>query len=220
MKLASLHAHFSNIHYIEQCLSSLPIESMHFVDPGLLMKVQSDEHFSDIAARRKVKEQIEWIAETNVDAILITCTNYIALLDEVVLDLSVPIIKIDEPYFSFVCSIEQPQIILFTNPATVTATMQRLKEYAISHHKLIDVEAVVIDDSFHLLMQGKKYEYNEKVTNFIMLLMEDGEKNISVAQLSMVEAADRISENYNKMIMHPLKMLASTLTNTYHSEKM
>ena len=61
---------------------------------------------------RKVKEQIEWMISCDVDAILITCTNYIALLeDETLFDPSIPIIKIDEPYFESICK-QQPQFIL------------------------------------------------------------------------------------------------------------
>lgn len=78
-KLGCLHAHYSNIEYIEIALSSYDIELVHFVDPALMYRVTSDETFNAADAQMKVKEQIEWIAECHVDAILITCTNYIAI---------------------------------------------------------------------------------------------------------------------------------------------
>ena len=81
-RLGCLHAHYSNIEYIEDALSLYDVELIHFVDPALMYRVTSDENFKVADAQKKVKEQIEWIAQYNVDAILITCTNYIALLPE------------------------------------------------------------------------------------------------------------------------------------------
>src|SRR5437868_10309271 len=129
-KLGCLHAHYSNIEYIENALSPYNIELIHFVDPALMYRVTSDENFQESDAQNKVKEQIEWIAKCNVDAILITCKNYIAILKEDQLSISVPIIKIDEPFFDSICNIQQPQTILFTNPATVKGTVERIKHYA------------------------------------------------------------------------------------------
>ena len=109
-KLGCLHAHHSNIEYIEQAFGdNEDIELMHFVDHGVIQHVSKGSN----GLALKVKEQIEWIISCDVDAILITCTNYIALLeDETLFDPSIPIIKIDEPYFESICSKQQPQFIL------------------------------------------------------------------------------------------------------------
>lgn len=77
-----------------------------------MYRVTSNENFLESNAQLKVKEQIEWIAQCNVDAILITCTNYIAILQEDQLSTSVPIIKVDEPFFDYISNIQQPQTIL------------------------------------------------------------------------------------------------------------
>ena len=88
-------------------------------------------------------EQIEWIAQCQGHAILITCTNYIAILQEDQLSTSVPIIKIDEPFLDYICNIGQPQTILFSNPATVEGTMERLKHHASQQQKTLDLEVIV-----------------------------------------------------------------------------
>ena len=102
-RLGCLHAHYSNIEYIENAFAPYNIELIHFVDPGLMNQVTKNKNFRESEAQRKVIEQIEWIAQCQVDAILITCTNYIALLQEDQLSTSVPIIKIDEPFFDYIC---------------------------------------------------------------------------------------------------------------------
>ena len=175
-RLGCLHAHYSNIEYIENALSPYNIELIHFVDPALMYRVTSDENFQESDAQNKVKEQIEWIAQCNVDAILITCTNYIAILQEDQLSISVPIIKIDEPFFDYICNIQQPQTILFTNPATVEGTVERLKHYANNNQKSLDLEVIVINNTFDLIMRGLKEEYNQEISNFLNQIIKDEKK--------------------------------------------
>ncbi|MBO0992641.1 hypothetical protein IPU53_06355 [Bacillus sp. SD088] len=71
-RLGCLHAHYSNIEYIDTSLSSYDIELIHFVDPALMYQITSNENFTGEEAKNKVKEQMKWIARCNVDVILIT----------------------------------------------------------------------------------------------------------------------------------------------------
>ena len=47
---------------------------------------------------------------------------------------------------------EQPQMILFSNPATVEGTVERLKYYARQHQKTLDLEVIVLNNTFDLIM--------------------------------------------------------------------
>jgi hypothetical protein len=217
--LGCLHAHYSNIGYIEKALSPFEIELIHFVDPGLMARLTSDENFRESDAQVKVKEQIEWIVACNVDAILITCTNYIALLQDEQLSISVPIIKIDEPYFDSICNIKDPQTILFTNPATVDGTVKRLNQYANRHQKSIDIEVIVINNTFELIMQGLNKEYTKEISTLLNQFIKDGKKVISVAQLSMVDAAQQVEFKTNRTIINPLNTLISSLVNQFELER-
>lgn len=218
-RLGCLHAHYSNIEYIENALSTFNIELIHFVDPVLMYRVTSDGNFRESDVQNKVKEQIEWIAQCNVDAILITCTNYIAFLQEDQLSISVPIIKIDEPFFDYICNIQQPQTILFTNSATVEGTVERLKHYADNHKKSIDLEIIVINNTFELLMLGLKEEYNQEISKFLNQIIKDEKKVISVAQLSMVDASHQVEHKTSKTIINPLNTLVSSIFNQLKLEK-
>lgn len=217
-RLGCLHAHYSNIEYIDNALSSYDIELIHFVDPALMYRVTTDENFKVLHAQNKVKEQIEWIAQCNVDAILITCTNYIAILQEEQLSIPVPIIKIDEPYFEFICKIQEPQIILFTNPATVNGTMERLNQYASDHQKSLDIEVIVINNTFELITQGLKQEYNQEISKFLNTIIKRN-KIISVAQLSMVDASKEVEYMTSKPITNPLDTLIPSIVNQLKADK-
>ncbi|RED58139.1 hypothetical protein [Cohnella lupini] len=218
-RLGCLHAHYSNIEYIENALSGYDVECLHFVDPGLVDKIASDESFGSAEAERRVKEQIEWIASCNVDAVLITCTNYIAVLQDDQLSVSVPIIKMDEPFFDYLCREEQPHILLFTNPATVEGTMNRLREYAQARGKHPQVEAHVIRHAFELIMQGKKEQYHIVLSAYIRdLLASQQGKMISVAQLSMVEALMEVQRGTKVKLGNPLETLVTYMADNFCGE--
>lgn len=206
-KIGCLHAHYSNIDYIESILSTYNVELTHFVDPGLMHRVMTDQEFTKSDAKEKVWNQVEWIAQSGVDAILITCTNYVALLEQC--NINVPIIKIDEPYFEAICKIEQPQTILFTNPDTVSGTMNRLQQYAKLQQKTLDIEVVIIEDTFELIMRGQNEEYKQVVSNFLKKLNQ--QRAVSVAQLSMVGAAQQVERETSQPIINPLNELVSSM---------
>lgn len=212
-KIGCLHAHYSNIDYIEIAFSPYDLELSHYVDPGLIYRLKN-EQVSE--AEKKVKDQIEWIAQSGVDAILITCTNYIALLKQ--LEVNIPIIKIDEPYFEALCKTEQPQTILFTNPDTVQGTMARLQQYAKYHQKTVDIEVKIIENSFELIMSGKKEEYQNVVYHYIKQQL-DSTRSLSVAQLSMVAAAQQVGHETSKIIINPLNTLVSSMVNQLNLQK-
>jgi hypothetical protein len=214
-RIGCLHAHYSNINYIENALSAYDVQLSHFVDPGLMQRVMTDESFTVLEAKKKVKEQVEWIAQSGADAILITCTNYIALMEQITVD--VPIIKMDEPYFEEICKIDQHQKILFTNPDTVPGTMNRLQQYAKLHQKTQDIEVVVIENTFDLIMSGKNEEYNKAVCDYIMKL--DRKDHLSVAQLSMVAAAQQVEDETSVVIINPLNTLVSSMVHQLNLQK-
>jgi aspartate/glutamate racemase len=214
-RIGCLHAHYSNISYIENVLSAYDVQLSHFVDPGLMQRVMTDESFTVIDAQKKVKNQVEWIAHSGVDAILITCTNYIALLDQVTVD--VPIIKMDEPYFESICKMDQHQTILFTNPDTVPGTMNRLQQYAKLHQKNLDVEVMVIENTFELIMSGKNEEYQKAIFDYIKRL--DSKDTLTVAQLSMVAAAQQVEEETSVVIINPLNTLVSSMVHQLNLQK-
>lgn len=205
-RIGCLHAHYSNIDYIQTALSAYDAELSHFVDPGLMDRVMSDTDFTEADAQRKVKEQVEWVVKTGVDAVLITCTNYIALLGEFATD--VPIIKIDEPYFEALCEINQPQTIVFTNPDTVSGTMDRLQQFAKNHQKSLDIEVQVIKNTFALIMSGKKEQYQSEVVNFLKKYQH---RVVSVAQLSMVGAAQQVERETSQTIINLLNALVTSM---------
>lgn len=213
LKIACLHAHESNVAYIGGLRVSEGVSWTHYVDPGLIARMAADASFAEEQAKTHVARQLDWMAAAGADAILITCTNYIALLEEEQLKIKLPVLKIDEPFFAEICRHEGPQTLLFTNPATVEGTIKRLRAYAASRaYAQPLIETAVLPEAFELVMRGEREASVELVRQELDRRLDaDPARPISVAQLSMVDAA-RLTESARGMtIGHPLRPLAGAV---------
>ena len=214
-RLGCLHMHHSNIPYIESIVAPDRVELLHFVDPGLMRRIGSDSGLAGDQAEQQVRRQLEWMAGCGLDAILITCTNYIAMLPNEPLDLSISVIKIDEPFFAYLVAQDSPHLLLFTNPATVEGTMRRFHDYAKHVGTLPDIEVEIIPGTFELVMAGRTEEYAAAVTARLRDVSRSERYGaISVGQLSMAESALRVAAETGAPIGNPLDPLRAHLAET------
>jgi glutamate racemase len=208
-RIGCFHAHYSNIEHVEKALSTFDVELIHFVDPGL-DRIKMDADFTKEIVEKKVIETLDWIAKCHVDAILITCTFFTAIFNEEVHHYPMPIIKIDEPLFKDICKMNQPIIVTFTNPNTVNGTMNQLLSYSRIKGKEIDAESFLLENTFELIMQGKKSEYIQSVSKGLISIIEKNpKKSVVAAQLSMVPAAQLTEKLRNISVGNHLKSLSS-----------
>ena len=204
--------HHSNIAYIDGIVPPERVELVHFVEPGLTRRIGSDAGFDAEHGERQVRQQLSWMAECGLDAILITCTNYIAMLPDTPLDLPLPLIKIDEPFFDDLLRQLVTASPLFTNPATVEGTMRRFRDYASRAGQAPNVEVEIIAGTFDLVMAGKTEEYAAAVAERLRnLVASERYAAISVGQLSMAEAAQRVAAETSVRIGNPLVPLRERL---------
>ena len=84
--------------------------------------------------------------------------------------------------------------------------------------KSLDLEVIVINNTFELIMQGLKEEYNQEISKFLNKIIKE-KKVISVAQLSMVDALNKLSIERSKTIINPLNTLVSSIVNQLELEK-
>ncbi len=212
IRIGCLHMHHSNIPYIDGIVDADRVELLHFVDPGLMRRIGGDAGFASDQAEQQVRRQLGWMASCGLDAILITCTNYIAMLPDEPRDLALPIIKIDEPFFAHLLQQPSPHLLLFTNPATVDGTMRRWRDYARQAGQEPDITVEVIPGTFELVMAGRTEEYAAAVSARLRELARSGDyAAVSVGQLSMADAAQRISAETGVPIGNPLDSLRAHL---------
>jgi hypothetical protein len=220
-RVGCLHMHHSNIPFIDGIVDPSQVELLHFVDPGLMRRISSDAGFSPAEAQQQVRRQLAWMASCGLDAILITCTNYIAMLPDEPIDLTLPIVKIDEPFFAHLLQQPTPHLLLFTNPATVEGTMRRFGAFARAEGQAPDIAVEVIEGTFDLVMAGRTEEYTAAVSDRLRDLAGSGDyAAISVGQLSMADAARRVSTETTVPIGNPLDSLRTYLAANLGSDVM
>lgn len=217
-RIGCFHAHYSNIEHVEKALNIFDVELIHFVDPGL-DRIKMDADFTNDMVEQKVIETLDWIANCHVDAILMTCTFFTSIFNEEVHRYPIPIIKIDEPLFEDICKINQPIIVAFTNPNTVNGTMNQLLSYSKKKGKVIEAESFLLENTFELIMQGKKNEYIKSVSDGLIAIIEQNpNKMIVAAQLSMVPAAQLAEQQINTSVQNHLGSLSAYMKEALNLE--
>ena len=88
----------------------------------------------------------------------------------------------------------------------------------ISNKRLLDLEVIVIKNTFDLIMQGLKEEYDQELTKFLNQIIKE-KKVISVAQLSMVDASRQVEYQTSKTIINRLNTLISSIVNQLELEE-
>jgi hypothetical protein len=203
--------HHSNIAFIDSIIPSDAVEVVHFVEPGLMRRLGSSAGMAEAEAGEQVARQLAWMTSCDLDAILITCTNYIALLPDD-LDAEFPLIKIDEPFFAAILQQPAPHLVLFTNPATVEGTMRRFADFARARGQEVNVEVELIEGTFDLVIAGKTDEYAAAVMERLRGVIAEGRyASISVGQLSMAHAAHEVEAATGFPTTNPLDALRDHL---------
>lgn len=193
-----LHAAKSNAEIIDHLLHDMSFEIRHVVDTYLLEMIREQSCFNKQKdyAFHKIME----LVEQQPSFILITCTNYIVLLDQIELETSIPILKIDELLFEQLKEVQAPIKILFTNKQTIEGTMARLKQAIPSE---LDIEVIFISKVFDWYLADDKLRHDQKVLSTLLDL--DASQNIIVvAQLSMANSADKYSKLSGYLVLSPV----------------
>lgn len=212
-RIACLHGHFSNISLLADAFSSVEAELVHYVDPGLLLQAEGKNALTAEQSHAKLREQLTWMHANRPDAMVITCTQYAACLtDEDEAAWASPIFTIDRPFFHEITRRSEPQILLFSNPATVAPTMERLHSYALTQGAAPTVAVHVMEGAFPLLMANKQEAYRELVYQELCKLADGSAgASLSVAQLSMAPVAHQFTRDTGVPVSHPLLSLVSEM---------
>ncbi|AOZ88700.1 hypothetical protein BK049_08420 [Bacillus xiamenensis] len=217
IRLHCLHAHPSNISYIDDAFYDTGFDLHHIVDSSFMERAKQDPDFD--LHKQQTYAISSLMQEREADLILLTCTQYIAALGDQQHLFKQPIVPIDEPLFEQICEKKGPLQLVFSNPDTVEGTMNRLYSYATEREKQVEVEMVVMEDAFHLCLDGHMQAYDERIKEQLKRCMKQKNGDICVMQLSMVHAAQQVEEETGISIIHPLSPLKSFVHQTIAATK-
>lgn len=202
-----LHASASNIVYIDSAFNGYDVELTHVVDDELIHQIGAG--VSQEVLAKKVMQQLQKIEQAGGDCILITCTNYIALLEELTVEIKLPIIKIDDPIFKQVAEAKRPTKLLFTNEATIQGTMKRFKA---CYSPEQEVEVILIPNAFELYLAGETVKHDQRIIEY--LVSQDlFEYTVAAGQLSMSNAVRMYSKLSGNPVINPINALQAEIVN-------
>lgn len=216
IRLHCLHAHPSNQSYIEDVFGDTDLALYHTVDSSFIERATQDPTFDH--HKQQVYAINKLMKEDKADLTLLTCTQYIAALGDQQHLFKQPIVPIDEPVFELICEKKESLQLVFSNPATVEGTMKRLESYAKDRGKQIDAEVIVMEDVFHLCLNGDMQAYEEQIKKQLRRCMKKS-GDICVMQLSMVRASQQMEEETGVPIIHPLSPLKQFVYQTISALK-
>ncbi len=193
-----LHAAESNIEIINQSLQDTDFVLNHVVDTHLLTLIREQHPFD--YQKEYALNIIMSLIEQQPSCILVTCTNYIVLLDQLKFETSIPILKLDELLFEQLAKVRTPIKILFTNEQTIKGTMTRLKQSCPFN---LSIEAIFIPEIFEWYIKGEKQRHDKQLLS-TLLNLNASEYTIAVAQLSMVSGAQAYSKLTSINVLTPI----------------
>lgn len=143
MKVIGIHAHESNIAYMEKLFRE------ELLMEHILVK-QTDLARQGTKLMRIIEEQLT----EEVSAFLITCTLYSSLIEESEIH-GVPILKIEDPLIENMLKNGEQKKLFFSNPETVDLTVSKIEQSYRECHKELDYQVILIPNIFALIMSGQ-----------------------------------------------------------------
>lgn len=186
-QLIGIHAHNSNISYMEALFNEDEIVKKH-----LVIKPQMD--LDD--QRKKLMALIKEELTSEVVGFMITCTVYASLIEASDID-GVPIWKIEDPIIQAIIQDDHQKILFFSNPDTVALTMAKVEAAYQTKDKASDYQVLLIPHSFPLIMSGQQLAYEEVIKEAIAPFIQ-GKCSVYLMQLSMslLEGTDNVKTVY------------------------
>lgn len=186
-QIIGIHAHDSNISYMEALFNEDDIVKKH-----LIIKPQMDLEDQ----RKKLMALIKKELKSDVVGFMITCTVYASLIEESDID-GVPIWKIEDPIIEAIIQDDHQKFLFFSNPDTVPLTMAKVKAGYQKKGKESDYQVRLIPDSFPLIMSGQQAAYEEAIKEAIApYLQEKGSVYLMQLSMSLLDGTDNVKTVY------------------------
>lgn len=200
-RMICLHATEANIEIIDREMKEMPFDIKHEVDTHLLSMIRAKQPLE--LQKAYVVEKLNKLTLQEPALLFVTCTNYVALLDEINVTTHIPILKIDEVLYEQLKGIHNPIKMLFTNKETIRGTMQRFRQFVSEE---VEVEVLHIPDVFDWYLAGDTLRHDQKVL-MTLLELDAYENTVVVAQLSMSRIASIYSKLSGNEVLSPVTAL-------------
>lgn len=192
-KAGMVHAVATHVRLFNELVSQiLPgVDVVHFVDEGLpfLAGEQSRERVV-----RRLGLLASFAEESGAEVVLLTCTAFGRLVDEVEAEVNVPVLSVLEIIIDQAMELGDRIGILGTHPGTVESAARLIREQAALNGKMVEVTARFCAGAFEALRREDWATHDSIVRKHLKEIME-AVQVVVIPQPSIERALNQVPES-------------------------
>ena len=196
-KIGMVHAGCFNVRLFNELASEVmpDVEVVHLVDEGL--PTMAGEQLRGRVVRR-LKALSSFAEESGAEVVLLTCTAFGRLEDEVGEAVSVPVLSVLEIMVEEATKASARVGILGTHPGTLASATQIINEQSTEQGKQIEVKTLLCPGAFDALLRDDMATHDRIVLENLDRLMNEVDI-IVVPQPSMERVVKQVPEASRKI---------------------
>ncbi|MFP7176185.1 aspartate/glutamate racemase family protein [Priestia filamentosa] len=202
-KVGLIHATMNSVQPILTVFKSYEpqVTVMNFMDESLIFELNKTATIT-LDMKRRLLNLIEKAVKSDVDGVLLTCSSFTPVVEEISHLFDVPILSADMSMLEKAVDIGTQIGIIATVEAAGPTTETLLKKISSERRKLISIKTVVIPEAFQALQNGRDTEHDELIYKEVKELSKDCDI-ILFAQFSMARAVETISNTGIPILTSP-----------------
>jgi Asp/Glu/hydantoin racemase len=187
---------------INQLLAELlpDVRRINIVDDSLLADVIAKGEISPQVQERMLS-YIRSAELAGADAILSVCSSVGPVIDIARQQVSVPLIKIDDPMTERAVRDGARIGVLATVKTTLKPTLALLEEKASALEKDVELRPRLVEGAFQALVSGNKEAHDEMISREALELMDEDVDLLVLAQASMTRLAPRLHNETRRTVL-------------------
>ncbi len=192
-KIGMVHAIATHVRLFNDLVSQiLPgVDVVHFVDEGL-------PFLASEKGRERVVRRLRLLAsfaeESGAEAVLISCTAFGRLVDEVEAEVNVPVLSVLEIIVDRAIELGDRIGVLGTHPGTVESAARLIREQAALDGKEVEVTARLCAGAFEALRREDWASHDSLVRQHLKEIME-GVQVVVIPQPSIERVLSQVPES-------------------------
>lgn len=175
------------------------VRRINIVDDSLLADVKARGAItSDV--QQRMNNYVQSAVLAGADAVLSLCSSLGPAVDEARKRVEIPVIKIDDPMTEKAVREADRIGVLATVATTLEPTIKLLEEKSTILGKPVEIHSRLVEGAFDALMNGDKFEHDEKVSLAAYEFMDEIDL-IVLAQASMTRMAPRLHSETRRTVL-------------------
>lgn len=196
-KVGMVHAGCFNVRLFNELASEVmpDVEVVHLVDEGLPSMAGEQLHGRVV---RRLKALSSFAEESGAEVVLLTCTAFSRLADEVGEAVKVPVLSVLEIMIDEAMGISDRIGILGTHPGMLASAAQMIDEQSTEQGKKIEVKTLLCPGAFDALWRDDMVTHDRIVLENLDQMMDEVDV-IVVPQPSMERVMKQVPETSRRV---------------------